>query len=174
MWVGRRGRGRGRGRVIGCGAEEREGEKVEAGKFRKAPGMEASNQKYRGLSGKWGVWGSNMELSNNSFATVMHNIIVNDRRYLNEQDTSKMQYTLFSKPSVDGLLSHREMECIFYLIRKKSHKEIAKVLFLSHRTVTSYINNIKTKLQCDTQSQIIEKAEALGLFSIIPASIKFI
>lgn len=52
-------------------------------------------------------------------------------------------------PLYDGrrnvYLSKREFECILYLSHGKSAKEVANLLDLSSRTVTSYLDNIKAK-----------------------------
>jgi DNA-binding CsgD family transcriptional regulator len=55
------------------------------------------------------------------------------------------------------LLSKRQEECLFLLVRGKTTKEIAQALCLSPRTVESYINEIKIKMSCSSKSQIIEK-----------------
>jgi len=54
-------------------------------------------------------------------------------------------------------LTKRETQVVFLLTRGKSARDIAEVLFLSNRTVQNYIENIKTKLNVYTKSQLIEK-----------------
>lgn len=63
------------------------------------------------------------------------------------------------------LLSKRQLECFFFLIRGKSDKEIAKILQLSPRTVESYIDEIKSKMSCSTRAEIIEKAFDEGMLN---------
>lgn len=67
----------------------------------------------------------------------------------------------------DTLLSVRESECLFFLLRGKTTKEIAQILQLSPRTVESYIDHIKIKFACHTRSELLEKAEKEGYYSII-------
>ena len=67
-------------------------------------------------------------------------------------------------------LSKRQMECLFFLLRGKTHKEIGGILGLSQRTVDSYIDEIKFKMNCFTQAQLIEKSIGEGLFNLIPES----
>ena len=54
-----------------------------------------------------------------------------------------------------GELTLREKECLFYLRRGMTAKEIARPLGLSHRTVEHYIDKIKNKLGCRTRSELI-------------------
>lgn len=68
-------------------------------------------------------------------------------------------------------LSHRQSECLFFLLRGYSSKAIAKILNLSQRTIESYINDIKDCLGCDNKSQLIEKAWKLGYMNILPNSL---
>lgn len=65
-------------------------------------------------------------------------------------------------------LSQRQCECMFFLLRGKTSKEIAKILNLSFRTIEGYIAQIKYKLNCSTKSEIIEKAITDGYINIIP------
>lgn len=60
-------------------------------------------------------------------------------------------------PEIHPNFSHRQLQCAKLLIRGKTTREIANVLGLSARTVESYINNIKLKLNVDTKSEVIEK-----------------
>jgi DNA-binding CsgD family transcriptional regulator len=60
----------------------------------------------------------------------------------------------------DGLnisLTKRETQCVIELIQGSSNKMIGKKLNLSQRTVDSYMENIKIKLNCNVKSQIIKK-----------------
>ncbi|WP_058493097.1 PAS and helix-turn-helix domain-containing protein [Legionella worsleiensis] len=68
-------------------------------------------------------------------------------------------------------LSERETECFFYLLRGHSAKSVSTKLNLSVRTVESYLENIKNKLNCTTKSELIEKAYSLGYLHIIPKAL---
>jgi len=63
-------------------------------------------------------------------------------------------------------LSKREIEVLYYLLHGKSMHAIAETLDLSPRTVESYINNLKNKLQCDSKSEIIIIAIENNLLTI--------
>lgn len=53
--------------------------------------------------------------------------------------------------------TRREKECIQYLLYGMTAKEIAKELKLSPRTVETYLENIKTKIDCFSKTQLIQK-----------------
>lgn len=53
-------------------------------------------------------------------------------------------------------LADREYECLFYLARGKSSREIGELLTLSTRTVESYLNKAKSKLNISSKSDLIE------------------
>ncbi len=101
-----------------------------------------------------------------------HNLIDYSRFILgNEFYPSKRKS--FSYLIEDGTLNHyglseRQIECLFLLLRGKSDKDTARILGLSPRTVESYINEIKFKMDCSTRSQIIEKSFHEGLFNVLP------
>ena len=52
--------------------------------------------------------------------------------------------------------SSRELECIFFLLRGMSAKQIALFLGLSKRTIEFYIDNIKNKVGCNKKSELLE------------------
>lgn len=62
-------------------------------------------------------------------------------------------------------LSKRQLECLWWLTRNKTAKEIAKILNLSHRTVEDYISQIKIKLTCSTKQELVEYAFQNFIFS---------
>jgi DNA-binding CsgD family transcriptional regulator len=70
-----------------------------------------------------------------------------------------------------NIFSQRELECLFFLLRGKTAKTIAKMLLISHRTVEDHCEQIKFKLECQTKSEVIEKAISLGFFNILPKSL---
>jgi DNA-binding CsgD family transcriptional regulator len=60
--------------------------------------------------------------------------------------------------SLQGPLSPRQQECLFFMTRGKTAKEIGKMLGCSHRTIETHIDHIKSKFQCSTKGELIEKA----------------
>lgn len=77
----------------------------------------------------------------------------------------------FSHGYGDIALSKRQAQCLFYVLRGKTCKMIAKILQLSPRTVESYLDDIKAKMGCLNKVQLIEKAIDLGFLEIIPPGI---
>jgi DNA-binding CsgD family transcriptional regulator len=65
-------------------------------------------------------------------------------------------------------LTPRQHECLFFLVRNKSAKEISEILDLSHRTVEDYLEEIKLKLNCISKSQLIDKAISHGYLFYLP------
>jgi len=78
---------------------------------------------------------------------------------------------LVSQETYHHTLSARESQCLFYLIRGKTAKEIAAYLQLSQKTIETYIHRIKIKLACQTKSQLIEKAINDRYVTIIPSGL---
>jgi len=67
-------------------------------------------------------------------------------------------------------LTPREMECLFYLMRGRTTKHIAKILNLSPRTVEIYVARLKMKFNCVNKSDLIYKTIEEGYMEIIPSS----
>lgn len=61
------------------------------------------------------------------------------------------------------IISRRELECWKYIIQNYSFKEIGRLLGLSNRTVETYVNNLKSKLGCDTARSLVQLAKTLNL-----------
>ncbi|MGQ3892234.1 response regulator transcription factor [Legionella sp. CNM-4043-24] len=66
-------------------------------------------------------------------------------------------------------LSRREKECLYYTMRGKTAREIARLLGLSHRTIEKNIESLKTKLNMHNRSELIDYAwkelRSINLFS---------
>lgn len=88
----------------------------------------------------------------------------------NKLDLGIQSYTL-SHQHNKFKLTERECECVFLLIRGKTAKEIAAMLSLSKRTVESYIENIKNKMNCQNKAEILVKAISNGYQNQIPSSL---
>jgi DNA-binding CsgD family transcriptional regulator len=66
------------------------------------------------------------------------------------------------------VLTIKQENCLFLLLRGKTIKEIAKILKLSPRTVENHMDGIKIKLGCKNKSDMIEKAIDAGFLGYIP------
>lgn len=53
------------------------------------------------------------------------------------------------------ILSSREKQCAYFLLNGMTAKEIGHQLGLSNRTIETYIEHIKIKLQCRNKTQLI-------------------
>ncbi|MFI5406379.1 MAG: helix-turn-helix transcriptional regulator [Nitrososphaerales archaeon] len=61
----------------------------------------------------------------------------------------------FSAPAAFKLgLSKREVDCLYLLLQGKVPKEIAAILNLSTRTVEKYLENMKAKLNCHSNTEL--------------------
>ena len=86
----------------------------------------------------------------------------------NKLDFGNQNYTLDHHHNKFKLTT-RECECVFLLIRGKTAKEIASLLSLSKRTVESYMENIKNKMNCQNKAEILVKAVSNGYQNQIPS-----
>ncbi len=99
--------------------------------------------------------------SNKIIATFGLNFILSegDEIFFGEQNLSGIFKMNFSKLD----LSKRQVECLKWLIRGMTIKQIAKKLILSPKTVEHYIEALKKRLNCKSRSDLIEKAYEMGL-----------
>jgi DNA-binding CsgD family transcriptional regulator len=65
-----------------------------------------------------------------------------------------------TKPSTELTfgLSQRQIDCLYYLVKGMTLKQIAKSLNLSPRTVEHYLDSVKLKLNCTSRAELIGKA----------------
>lgn len=71
----------------------------------------------------------------------------------------------------DIVLSTRQSELMFFLLRGEPIKKIAAILNLSQRTLENYIDDLKHKFNCYTKSELISKAISMGYFNYLPNSL---
>jgi DNA-binding CsgD family transcriptional regulator len=60
-----------------------------------------------------------------------------------------------------AILTKRQKQCLFHLLKGMTIKEIANSLQLSPRTVEHYFETIKVKLNCKSRFDLFEKAKLL-------------
>ncbi len=70
-----------------------------------------------------------------------------------------LQSKYYEKP--DNQLTARQIDCLFYLVKGFTIKQIAKTLSLSPRTVEHYLDTIKQKLNCESRVELISLALTL-------------
>lgn len=63
-------------------------------------------------------------------------------------------------------LSPRQTQCLYYLVRGMTAKQIARALNLSNRTVEAYLVDLKDKLQCNNKPDLVAKAIEMGFANI--------
>ncbi|MBP9742414.1 MAG: helix-turn-helix transcriptional regulator [Burkholderiales bacterium] len=75
---------------------------------------------------------------------------------------------ILEQENTEDVLSDKEKECLFYVLRGKTAPQIALILSRSKRTVETHIEHIKFKLNCYGKAELIEAAIQLGMFNYIP------
>lgn len=63
-----------------------------------------------------------------------------------------------SKDEHDDKLTPRQIDCLYFLVKGFTVKQIAKQLALSPRTVEHYLEAVKVKLDCYTRADLISKS----------------
>jgi DNA-binding CsgD family transcriptional regulator len=53
-------------------------------------------------------------------------------------------------------LTPREAQCMVHLLQGKTQAKVAEAMGLSRRTIEFYVRNMKLKLGCETQPELIE------------------
>ena len=110
-------------------------------------------------------------LSNNRIAQPRTEIppIIENNNFKNFNLTDFKKETLLNSYSilVNGIpksLTQREMECLRLLKNNVTSKTIANRLEISNRTVDFHLTNIKSKLNCHFESELIKIAQENNLF----------
>lgn len=110
------------------------------------------------------------EIQSDTLSKVCGILIDSEKKYFDSKSYNDRSYFIGNFPNTINF-SKRELEVLFYYLRGKSAKTIAKILQLSFRTVENYIQNIKNKVGLDRKEDLIDFAISNGYFSYIPETI---
>ena len=69
------------------------------------------------------------------------------------------QNYMFGKKYNNVYFTKREVECMVWLMRGRTFRDVAKIIGVSHRTVEEYVNNMRRKLHCRNKVELIELVE---------------
>jgi len=116
-----------------------------------------------------GVLFNIIELKGNPLKDFCLKLLTTDRKF-NLHHGMQGSYKL-DQAYKNANLSERQTECLFYIMRGKTPKEIAMVLEISIRTVYDHIERIKAELNCQTRSQIIDFCIEKGYLYTLPKGI---
>lgn len=78
---------------------------------------------------------------------------------------------LLDQSGLEIELTKRQAECLFYLIRGKTFKQIAQALKVSPRTVEDHIEQLKLKFACQNKSELVETAIQQGFINVLPPNL---
>jgi DNA-binding NarL/FixJ family response regulator len=94
--------------------------------------------------------------------------ITNDKIYLTSVASSYLIEKALEKTqqSKEGVLTHREQDVLRLVAEGKTAKEIAGLLYISHRTVENYKNALSEKLGLSKISDLIKYAIKHGIVDV--------
>jgi DNA-binding CsgD family transcriptional regulator len=70
---------------------------------------------------------------------------------------SNLQRVTIKTQQGNIILTERERECLFQVVKGKSAREIGLILHRSYRTIEDRIDSVKNKFNCRTKSELLEK-----------------
>jgi PAS domain S-box-containing protein len=120
-----------------------------------------------------------LDIAGEVIAIIFH-LIDQSANHMLDLALSIARDTPIDKNSPHGILVHtghnqsdielkpKESECLFYLSRGFSYKEIAKVQGITYRTVVDHIERLKLKFNVTTTANLISKALATGYPGSVP------
>lgn len=111
-----------------------------------------------------------VEVNSKILTQFCASMISTDSKYYATPNKIERSYNLINMDEINTL-SQREQDCLFYLVRGKTMKQIAIALSISWRTVEKHIENIKLKWKCENKAKIVEVALARGYLTYIPQHI---
>lgn len=90
---------------------------------------------------------------------IKTNMVIPQQSLIASQSLDKTRFNEKKRKSFmlrNVSLSYRELECLSYLFRGRSMKDIAKSINISARTVETHINNLKVKTSLSNKQSLID------------------
>lgn len=84
-----------------------------------------------------------------------------------QKEYKKKKYLLLGDSFNNASLTYRESDVLKYLILGYTAKKTAIQLGISYRTVETYVETLKLKLQCSSKRELIEKTIRSGLIKLL-------
>lgn len=85
------------------------------------------------------------------------------------RETQIYRYIFGEKEHPKAKLSKREIDCVLHLLDNKTAEETAALMDISRRTVESYLENIKIKLNCTNKVELYRKLKKYHFHSLEPS-----
>lgn len=82
---------------------------------------------------------------------------------MEKNDNTILPSEVYQEEPEDKPLTERQLDCLFYLVKGMTYKQVAEKLALSPRTVESYLYIIKEKLNCEDRASLVAKALILPI-----------
>jgi len=83
--------------------------------------------------------------------------------YLHTENSKPLKKMIYAKQNETIKLTMRQQDCLFYLVRGMTIKEIARILNLAPRTVEHHLEALKIKFDCNTRSALVTHALKLPI-----------
>lgn len=97
--------------------------------------------------------------------TVSANMLERKKKFFK---TTRIHKYIFDDKELNGIkLTNREIDCITCLLNNKTATQTAQFMNISQRTVESYLENIKTKFNCHSKSELYIKLKQHPLILFI-------
>lgn len=104
-----------------------------------------------------GLFGCSIKIDTNSLSDIGNKLaLITSTGLLGPVKTASTKY-LPNSQFGDMYFTKREQTVISHLVRGRTAKEIGELLFISKRTVETHIDHIKSKANCTSKSELIDK-----------------
>jgi DNA-binding CsgD family transcriptional regulator len=117
-----------------------------------------------------GTMHTSLDLGGSKIAKVLAQVSLSDKYFNGQALQQKKQQSYKTKGSFE-MFSKREAECLFFLMRGKTAREVAQLLFISPRTVESHIANMRGRLDMPSLGALVSWAVEQGMIHEIPESL---
>jgi DNA-binding CsgD family transcriptional regulator len=102
------------------------------------------------------TWYDGRKVEATSIKTPLRKL--NSKKIIGVAGVSILRFEDISVPEQFSSLTARQLDCLYYLARAYSIKQIGRAMGLSHRTIEHYLEAIKIKFDCRLRSDLVAMA----------------